>query len=277
MKQFGWILLIGLQCSITLSSTKNNNAQRYSIKIPSAETVGKNKQQLLKSLKQTDLRDGWLDSVFADSRLKFDTSIFVLPSDTNKPCRSYLKPCFGLLSDSSLIRGKLFYEHNKSYFDSGKAWYGVEPFEILGIFRIESYFGKHTGHRPVINSLFTLYQLPKWKKFAKKELTRWLVLCSENEWDPFEIQGSWAGAFGLCQFIPTSFILFGVDGDGDGRIDLFNEPDAIMSTANYLSTHGYGASSKSRLRAAKSYNPGDKEYGKAVIAYAKKFRKRFNY
>ncbi len=77
----------------------------------------------------------------------------------------------------------------------------------------------------------------KRSRWAKKELA---VLLSGKIPDPWELYGSWAGAIGLCQFIPSSYVKYGVDGDGDGVVDLYNPGDAIMSVANYLSKNGWG-------------------------------------
>lgn len=85
------------------------------------------------------------------------------------------------------------------------------------------------------------------------------------------LKGSYSGAFGIPQFVPTSFMQWAADGDGDGKIDLFGAPDAICSVANYLKTNGWGRSASSHKRAVYNYNRSD-DYGKAVLGLARKLK-----
>jgi membrane-bound lytic murein transglycosylase B len=86
--------------------------------------------------------------------------------------------------------------------------------------------------------------------------------------DPFEVKGSSHGAFGLLQFIPSSFQKFAIDGNRDGKIDLFNFEDAVASSANYLQKQGWGKKEKQKKRALHAYNH-DWGYVKTVIKYSK--------
>jgi membrane-bound lytic murein transglycosylase B len=89
--------------------------------------------------------------------------------------------------------------------------------------------------------------------------------------DVKHLKGSYSGAFGIPQFVPTSFMQWGADGDGDGKIDLFSEADAICSVANYLKINGWAHSKASHRRAIYNYNRSD-DYGQAVLGLANKLR-----
>lgn len=106
-------------------------------------------------------------------------------------------------------------------------------------------------------------------EWARKELAELLTFCREQNRDPFSIRGSWAGAFGIPQFIPSSYVRFAVDGNSDGRIDLFSMSDAVASVASYLRSHGWEKGKPEQNRqAVYAYNRCD-SYVKAVFAYAK--------
>jgi len=85
------------------------------------------------------------------------------------------------------------------------------------------------------------------------------------------LRGSYSGAFGIPQFVPTSFMQWAADGDGDGKIDLFDAPDAICSVANYLKINGWAHSAASHRRAIYNYNRSD-DYGHAVLTLARKLK-----
>ena len=114
-------------------------------------------------------------------------------------------------------------------------------------------------------------------KWAYKELFALIEMSSDSLWkmDPLQIKGSWAGAYGIPQFIPTSVKAYGKDGDGDGIIDIENLDDAIASVANYLSIHGYSAADPLKGRKAVwHYNHSD-EYVDCIIELRDKVKLQF--
>ena len=124
-----------------------------------------------------------------------------------------------------------------------RAWetYGVPPEIITAIIGVETMYGRNKGSYRVLDSLSTLsFDYPPRAKFFRKELKAFFLLAREERREVTELSGSYAGAMGLGQFIPSSYRHYAVDFDGDGLRDIWNnETDAIGSVANYLSEHGW--------------------------------------
>jgi len=120
---------------------------------------------------------------------------------------------------------------------------GVPSDIILGIVGVETFFGENTGSHRVIDALATLaFDYPPRSSFFRGELEQFLLMSREEALDPLQPRGSYAGAMGLPQFMPSSFRNYAVDGDGDGHRDLWtNWSDVFASVANYLKLHGWQA------------------------------------
>ena len=118
--------------------------------------------------------------------------------------------------------------------------YGVEPAVVVGVWGVESNFGKITGGRPLVQSLGTLSCFGRRQAYFRTEFASALRILQEGSIAPERLKGSWAGAFGQTQFMPSTFLRIAVDFDGDGKRDLVdNVPDALASTANFLKLAGY--------------------------------------
>ncbi|MFN2410513.1 MAG: lytic murein transglycosylase B [Halomonas sp.] len=119
--------------------------------------------------------------------------------------------------------------------------YGVPRDIITAIIGVETYYGRHRGEHPVLDSLATLaFEHPTRGDFFTRELGAFLQIAHDQEVDPSSLKGSYAGAMGYPQFIPTSYQAYAVDFDDDGLRDLWNNPvDAIGSVANYFAEHGW--------------------------------------
>ena len=118
---------------------------------------------------------------------------------------------------------------------------GVPASVVLGILGVETRYGRITGRHRVLDVLATLaFHHPRRGDFFRRELKDFMVLGSEGALDAAEVLGSYAGAMGRAQFIPSSYRRYAVDGDGDGRRDLFGSwRDVLSSVAAYLSAHGW--------------------------------------
>lgn len=118
--------------------------------------------------------------------------------------------------------------------------YGVQRRFIVALWGMESSYGQYTGNFPVVQSLATLAYEGRRGAFFRRELLDALRILEAGHVPVDRMVGSWAGAMGQCQFIPSSFLNFGVDADGDGHIDIWNSvPDVLGSIANYLARTGW--------------------------------------
>lgn len=118
--------------------------------------------------------------------------------------------------------------------------YGVQPRFIVALWGVESNFGKLTGGYNVIDALTTLAYDGRREDFFRKEAMAALTILDQGHITASKMKGSWAGAMGQCQFMPSSFLNFAVDGNGDGKKDIWNnKEDVFASAANYLSQSGW--------------------------------------
>lgn len=140
-----------------------------------------------------------------------------------------------------IANGVAFIAAHRAAFDRAESKYGVPPEVIAAIIGVETRYGGVTGHHRVIDSLATLaFHHPSRGRFFRGELAAFLEIAFEEERSPGSLTGSYAGAMGYPQFIPTSYRAYAVDFDGDGIRDLWTNPvDAIGSVGHYFAEHGW--------------------------------------
>jgi membrane-bound lytic murein transglycosylase B len=140
-----------------------------------------------------------------------------------------------------VAKGKRELRNHRELFDRIEKQFGVDREIIVAIWGIESRFGTNMGGYYLFQSLNTLFDAyPRRSDFFRKELIHYLILCRENNIDPLTIKGSYAGAFGQAQFMPSSFNEYAIDFDGDSRRDLISSADDIFaSIANYLKKYNW--------------------------------------
>ena len=145
------------------------------------------------------------------------------------------------LKEPRIEQGLEFWAHNAQTLARAEARFGVPPEYIVAIIGVETRYGRILGNYRVVDALTTLaFDYPPRADFFRKELTQYLLLAREEQMDPLSLKGSYAGAMGYGQFIPSSFRAYAVDFDGDGQRDIWgNEVDAIGSVANYFARHGW--------------------------------------
>jgi len=133
----------------------------------------------------------------------------------------------------------LYQKHYADLKEIGDA-YGVQPRFIVALWGVESNFGKFTGNYRVIDALSTMAYDGRREDFFRKETMAALQILEQGHIAVEDFKGSWAGAMGQCQFMPSSFLAFAADGSGDGKKDIWNsEADVFASAANYLSQSGW--------------------------------------
>jgi membrane-bound lytic murein transglycosylase B len=144
------------------------------------------------------------------------------------------RPIF--VNPGQVRNGVRFWSDNEKVLARAARDTGVPPQIIVAVIGIETRYGTSLGSHPVLDSLTTLtVEYPRRRKFFGKQLEQFLLLTHEQSLDRFSIMGSYAGAFGIPQFMPSSYREYAVDYSGDGKADLVNETaDAIGSVANYL-------------------------------------------
>ena len=145
------------------------------------------------------------------------------------------------VTKQSAARGQRFWRANANTLQRAEREYGVDPATIVAILGIETQYGRNLGHHRVLDALTTLMlEYPRRSAFFGRELEEYLLLTRELDVDPLVLRGSYAGAIGVPQFIPSSHRRYAVDFDGDKHIDIVDSAaDAIGSVANYFKQHGW--------------------------------------
>jgi len=145
------------------------------------------------------------------------------------------------INEARISKGVEFWRENQATLNAAEEKYGVSPAVIVALIGVETHYGTRMGDRRVLDSLVTLTaDFPRRTKFFGKELRTFLTTTRRENIPADSVLGSYAGAIGIPQFMPTSYEAYSVDFNGNGRRDLVNEmEDAIGSVANYLAVHGW--------------------------------------
>ena len=145
------------------------------------------------------------------------------------------------VEEKRITQGLKFWSDNESALQRAQSVYGVPAEYVVAIIGVETRYGRVAGGFRVVDALATLaFDYPPRAKFFRNELTQFLLLTREEGINPRNLKGSYAGAMGYGQFIPSSYRSYAVDFDGDGQRDIWtNTTDAIGSVANYFSRHGW--------------------------------------
>ena len=163
------------------------------------------------------------------------------PSSAPSPARSYERYRGKFLTPALISAGSGFWSLHADDLDRAEKEFGVPAEVILGVLGVETSFGRNTGSFRAIDALTTIaFDGARRQDYFRGELKELLLLARDKGIDPLEIKGSYAGAVGLPQFMPSSYRKYAVDYDGDGRIDLRGSAaDAIGSIASYMKAFGW--------------------------------------
>lgn len=165
------------------------------------------------------------------------------PAEKTKTWGEY-RPIF--LDQSRIDNGVKFWHENRFWLELAHAEYGVDPAIIVAILGVETRYGRVVGTTPVWQALATLcFDYPPRAKFFCEQVDYFLKLARRENFNPLQIKGSYAGAMGMAQFMPSSYYRDAIDFDGDNKIDLWGSAaDAIGSIAKYLFARGWQTGSQ---------------------------------
>lgn len=161
--------------------------------------------------------------------------------------------------------GAAFWREHEARLERVAANSGVPPEMLVGIIGVETYYGRRAGKYPLLDSLATLaFDYPPRSRFFRSELTQLFLLARDEALEIDKAVGSYAGAMGAPQFMPSSYRSYAVDGDGDGRRDLFgNWDDVLASVANYFNAHdwrkGEAVVTRATLSRPNGHRPADNQ------------------
>jgi len=264
------------------SHQPNQPYQRYNFLIDKLSSDGFEKTQLQK--------------IFSDPRVKFLEKILGI----NLINRDIKVDYSRFLNNQSINHAKRFLDKELPFLKKVEKRFKVEKEIVVSILLIESFLGERTGSNIVFNVFSTLslatqsevlnntyYTLKKHyphltlkeirerankkSKWAYQELKHLLIIAEREKIDMLKIKGSWAGAFGIAQFLPSSYLRYGLDGNNDRKVRLFNKYDSMVSVANYLKENGWknNLSDKRKRAIIQRYN-NSITYVDAVLKLSKK-------
>ncbi|NMF90529.1 lytic murein transglycosylase B [Aromatoleum petrolei] len=180
-------------------------------------------------------------SALGQARYESRVIELIRPPATTPSARSWQRYRARFLDGKRIENGIAFWQAHAAALQKAADQYGVPPEIIVAIIGVETYYGRNTGNFETVSALATLaFDYPPRAVLFRGELEQLFLLAREQVRDPLSYYGSYAGALGYPQFLPSSIRNYAVDFDGNGQIDFDNEPeDAIGSVANYLARHGW--------------------------------------
>lgn len=253
------------------------------------------------SLQTRLIQDGFnqakIKNLYNSPGIDFDTngvSLYFVHRESKLNYDQFLEP-------DQIQKAKNYMAVNQNAFISTEKAYGVDRYVITAIILVETRLGTYVGKRSVLNTLSTMAALSDpnnramlWQEVASstrlsksefeakaqqksswayQELKAFLKYCIKENINPITIKGSYAGAMGICQFMPSNILTLARDGNGDGKIDLFNHADAIRSVASYLNNSGWypGITPQKAFKMVYTYNHS-KYYVRTVLKIAELLR-----
>ena len=219
-----------------LATTASHAAQRYADR-PEAQLFIEEMQQ-----KHGFDKDA-LTFIFRRAEYLPSVIKYISPPKDPVGVRSWQRYRGRFIEPVRIKAGVAFWERHQDTIRAASEKYGVPEEIIVGIIGVETIYGRNTGNFSAVSALATLaFDYPRRAELFRGELENLLLMAREQHRDPLDYQGSYAGALGLPQFLPSSVRNYAVDFDGDGQIDLLNSPkDAIGSVARYMQMHGWEA------------------------------------
>ena len=209
---------------------------------PAAAPAAPDFRQCLASLRPEALAKGVSPDVFDSRTAALAPDMTVVGSLDAQP--EFITPIWdylaGLVDEERVADGREMLERWRDVLAKVETRYGVDPATVVAVWGVESNFGRNFGKRPLLQSLSTLSCYGRRQAYFRGEFFNVLRIIQDGDVAPEKLNGSWAGAFGHTQFMPSTFLRTAVDFDDDGRRDLVDSvPDALASTANFLKRAGW--------------------------------------
>ncbi|MBA24941.1 MAG: hypothetical protein CMG48_01790 [Candidatus Marinimicrobia bacterium] len=243
-----YFIILFFFMNFNLIANENSDALKVETKayilnqISNNEIAYQSYNRIINSFESFDIEPDYIKKIFLDNRLKFDKEIINRFQNQSEKL-SYEKYRKIFITNDRIKNGVIFYKEKKEILKLVNSKYGVDSFLLVSLSGVESNYGANTSSNLVFTSLHTQLHNEKRKSWAEKEMIEFIKYCYENNIDPFSLGGSYAGAFGFGQFIPSSFRAYAVDFDGDEIKEPFEWLDVFASMSNYLIKNGYNKSS----------------------------------
>ena len=236
--------VLAVTALLMVSTSGTISAAVPPIETPAAnvESEQANFANFLREFRSTALNAGISPELY--DRATSGVSLNPRVEELNEKQPEFVRPIWDYLSGAitaqRVERGRELIGEHFGLFQRLSDRFGVPPQILTAIWGIETGYGRTIGSFNLVEALANLaFEGPR-ADYGRRELLAILQIAQQQNLDPGQMTGSWAGAFGQTQFIPTTFLKYAVDGDGDGRIDLWSSPaDALASTANYLQQSGW--------------------------------------
>ncbi|MCL2474471.1 MAG: lytic murein transglycosylase [Alphaproteobacteria bacterium] len=233
------VIAVFLLAGLCFMSHKNAAASTY--------IMSSSEAAWLEELKQYAINRGVSPRVVEEALGDFYPTQSVIDLDRKQPESTITLETYvnNVVSQARIKKGtELLVKHVKTLRNIEQKT-GVPPQIVVALWGIESNFGSNTGRFEVINSLATLVYEGRRADFFRNELVNALKILEQNNMRASELRGSWAGAMGQCQFMPSTYMNYAMDGDGDGIIDIWNSVDDVLaSIANYIKAEGWAEGEK---------------------------------
>ena len=222
------VSLVSILCMTSVSETFAGDYSSYEAVRP-----------VVMAAEQAGVDPVWAETLIGDAeRQQSILDAIARPAEKTKPWHQYRNI---FLTDRRIREGAIFWSEHAAALSNVSERTGVPEQVIVAIIGVETFYGRIKGSYRVIDALSTLaFDYPRRSAFFTKELEQFLILAWESGKDPYQLKGSYAGAMGYGQFMPSSYRAYASSIDGSGAADIWDNPeDAISSVGNYLRAHGW--------------------------------------
>ena len=219
-----WLLALGIEPAAAIDTKRSDVKEFISHMV---DSYGFKKRALRKLLRGAEFQPAIVEAM-------------ARPAEKAKLWYEY-RPIF--LTERRIQEGVEFWIAHRQALDQASVHSGVAPEYLAAILGVETFYGRRTGTYRVLDALVTLsFEYPPRGKFFRDELEQFLLLTRDGRLDAKSVKGSYAGAMGAPQFMPSNYRRYAIDADANGRIDLWSDwPDVCASVGNYLKEHGWNA------------------------------------